>query len=56
MTGVFEGTDINCWQTVYTAFFKEKPSVIVQANSVNEAIEELYRGLEVVLEFEKEKL
>lgn len=55
MTGVFESTAINCYQEVWTAWFKEKESVVVQANSVNEAIDELHRSLEVLLEFEREE-
>lgn len=53
MTAMFEGYDINCWQTIYTAWFKEKPSCIVEASSINAAIDELHKSLEVLLEFEK---
>jgi len=55
MTGVFEATAINCYTDVYTAWFKEKPSIIVEANSVNEAIDELYISLKALLEFENEE-
>lgn len=55
MTGVFECTQINCYQDRYTAWFKEKPSVIVEADNVPEAINELHISLEVLLEFERER-
>lgn len=54
MTGVFESHPINCYQDYYVAWFKEKPSVIVQADTIEEAIEELNLSLHVILEFESE--
>ena len=55
MTAVFESTEIDVCNTIYTAHFKEKPSVVVQADSIDEAIEELHSLLEVVLEVEKKE-
>lgn len=55
LTGVFEATPLNCYQDVYTAWLKEKPSVIVQANSVSEAIDELHISLEVMMDFENDE-
>jgi len=51
LTAIFESEPINCYQDVYVAWFKEQPSIIVQANSVNEAIDELYISLDVLLEY-----
>lgn len=56
LTGVFESDPISCYQDIWTAWFKEKPSVIVEADSVNEAIEELLISLKVLLEYENEKI
>lgn len=53
LTGVFESIPINSYQDEYLAWFKEKPSIIVQANSVNEAIDELYISLNVLLDYEE---
>lgn len=52
LTGVFLGMPISCYQTIYTAWIKEKPSVIVQADSVNEAIDELFISLNYMVEIE----
>jgi len=53
LTGVFLSTPINSYQNVYTAWLKEKPGVIVQADSINEAIDEIFVSLEMFLEVEK---
>jgi hypothetical protein len=52
MTGVFESHPINSYQDYYVAWFKEKPSIIVQADSINEGIDELMISLKVMLDFE----
>ena len=54
LTAVFESFPINCYQDIYTAWFKEKPRVVVQADSVNEAIDELHKSLEAWLRYEQE--
>jgi hypothetical protein len=51
LTGVFMSEPRNCYQDIHTAWFKEQPNVIVQANSVSEAIDELYISLHVWEEF-----
>jgi len=43
LTGVFLSTPINCYQNVYTAYLKEKPSVIVQADSIGGSYRLPYR-------------
>lgn len=55
LTAVFECHPLNAWTNAYTAWIKEKPSVVVQARSINEAIDELHTSLKVILEFENEK-
>lgn len=52
LTAVFCVDAVNCYKDVYTAWFKEKPSVIVQACSVTEAIEELHVSLKYMLDYE----
>jgi len=54
LTGVFLSTPINSYQSVYTAWLKEKPGVIVLANNINEAIDELFVSLNFMLEVEKQ--
>lgn len=53
MTGVFVSNPISLIKNVYTAWIKEKPGVIVQADSVDEAIDDLYVALAMMLEVEK---
>lgn len=55
MTAVFISSAINCYQDAYTAYFKEKPSVVVQAYSVNEAVNGLYKSLDTTTKYEKRK-
>lgn len=46
MTALFE-----LEQNTYVAWFKEMPEVIVQANSIGEAINELHISLEAINEY-----
>jgi len=55
LTGIFDITPINCYSNVYTAWFKEKPHIIVQSDSINNAITELKTSLHVMLDYEKAK-
>lgn len=52
LTAVFVCEPANCWKDSYTAWFKEKPSVVTQADSVQEAIDNLHDGLKLILEVE----
>jgi hypothetical protein len=54
LTGVFAQDPIDVLHCSYTAWFKEKPEVIVEANSINEAINELHISLKIILDYEKE--
>lgn len=54
LTAVIESYPINCYQDIYIGTFKEKPRVVVQADSVSEAIDELHISLKVWLRYEQE--
>jgi hypothetical protein len=56
LTAIFITTHINCYQYIVTAYFKEKPSVIVEANSINDAINKLHNALIIILDYEKENI
>lgn len=54
MTIIYEITPIN-GEDIYIAWFKEKPEIIVEARSFNEAKEELLISLKVWLDHENKK-
>lgn len=53
---IFVGLPINCYQDIYTAWFKERPTIIVQADTINEAVEELLISLNLVLKYEQREV
>jgi hypothetical protein len=53
MTAIFEYTPINCFQTMITAYFKEKPEVIIESYNIHDAIDELHDKLKIFIEIEK---
>lgn len=53
LTGIFELYPIDLDRSVYLAYFKEKSSVIVEAESIPEAINELLISLNILTEHEK---
>ena len=52
LTAVFVCEAENCYQNVYTAWFKEKAGVVVQSISVQKAIDDLHSSLKLMLEVE----
>ena len=56
LTGIFEAFEIDNFQTIYTAYFKEHPEVIVEASNINFAILELLISLDVYLDLQGELL
>ena len=52
VTAVFVSNPINAYKNVYTAWIIEKPGVIVQSDSIGEAIDDLHKSLSLMLEVE----
>lgn len=50
LTALFEQDTLNAQ---YTAYFKEKPGVIVQSDNVSDCIDELNEALDLYLEVEE---
>lgn len=55
LTGVFMRYPINCYKDIYVAYFKEMPKIVVQSNSLHEAIDELYISLDAIERYKKRK-
>lgn len=53
VTAVFVSSPVNAYKNAYTAWIIEKPGVIVQSDSVGEAIDDLHISLRMMLEVEK---
>ena len=51
MTAIFESYPLFAYQNYYVAWFKEMPEVIVQANNINDAIDELLISLVVLVDY-----
>ncbi len=56
MTVIFESIPINCYENIYTAWLKEKPSVIVESNSIENAINEIYISLDLIIDYKNNNI
>lgn len=54
VTACFVSSPISLMKNIYTGWIKEKPGVIVQADSIDEAIDELHISLKFMMEVETE--
>ena len=52
--GILHGLFHSCKEGGYVAWFEEKPMVIIEAESLTEACNELLISLDVILRYERE--